>query len=457
MRKYLFICSIALCLCFNANAAMQHAERPEKSTAPSEEIITLEQTINLALENNRLIKNAALEISKSNEQIAAARTRRYPVFSLSVLGARLLQTTTFEFPKGSMGSFPGIGPVPAQNTEVEAKPSYGAFSSATINQPLSQQYKIGLGLDLLEAGAAIAKERLRQQKQSTINEVKHAYYGILQLQSSLNAAKEAISFYRELTRVAEQHVLEKSAMKSEAMSVKTRLFKVEKDALMLNNAVASRKEQLNRLLGRDIRAKFAVSSVPQPAPFEADIEEANATALIHRPEVKEARLKVKQAEYDRRIKKAEYIPDVSLAFNYVSLLNVSVMPNNMMAAGLLFTWDVFDWGRKNRELSEKSKTIEQAQNGVKETEALVLMDVNNQHRRLAEARSDIKVSHQALETAKENLRTTMNKYAEKTLLLKDVLEAQADFADINRQYEKSILNLWTTRADFEKALGEEYR
>jgi outer membrane protein TolC len=133
------------------------------------------------------------------------------------------------------------------------------------------------------------------------------------------------------------------------------------------------------------------------------------------------------------------------------------MPNNMMAAGLLFTWDVFDWGRKNRELSEKSKTIEQAQNGVKETEALVLMDVNNQFRKLAEARADMKVSHQALETAKENLRTTMNKYAEKTLLLKDVLEAQANLADVNRQYDKSLLNLWTARADFEKALGEEYR
>jgi outer membrane protein len=457
IRKCFFICFVAAHLCFNASLAAEHAVRPEHVKGTDGEVITLEQAINIALENNRQVKNAVLEISKTNEQIAAARTKRYPNFFLSVLGARLLQTATFEFPKGSMGVFPGIGPVPAQKTEVEAKPAYGVYSTASVNQPLSQQYKISLNLNLLEAGAAIAKEKLRQQQQLTINDVKHIYYGILQLQSSLNAAKEAVSFYSELSRVAEQHVLEKTAMKSEAMGIKTRLLNSEKDVLTLNNAAASQKEQLNRLLGRDIRTKIAVNPVPDPALFETDIEEANTTALARRPEVKEARLKVKQAEYDRRIKKAEYIPDVSLTFNYISLFNISVVPNNLMSAGLLLTWDVFDWGRKNRELSEKSKTVEQAMNGVKDTEALVLMDVNNQFRKLGEARADIRVSHQALETAKENLRTTINKYTEKTALLKDVLEAQTIHADANRQYEKSLLALWTTRADFEKAMGEECR
>jgi outer membrane protein len=422
-----------------------------------EEIITLEQAIDMSLESNRQVKNAAMEVTKTKEQIAAARTRRLPMFFLSVLGARLLQTATFEFPAGSLGTFPGIGAIPARDTSVDAKPQWGVYGSAMVAQPLSQQYRIGLSIDLLVAGHAIAVEKLRQQQHGVVKDVKHSYYEILQLQISLAAAKEAVIFYREFDRVVEEHVREKTAMKGESMEVKTRLLKAEKDVLTLTNSIASRKEQLNRLLGRDIRTRFAVSPVPEPAPFETDLDQADTKALAQRPEVKEARLKVKAAEYDRSIKKSEYIPDVSLAFNYMSVFSVPVLPSNVMTAGFLLTWDVFDWGRKNRELAEKALTIEQAHNGVREAESLVLLDVNHQFRKLEEARADIKASTLGLETAKENRRVTTNKYKEKTALLKDVLEAETNLAEANRQFQKSLLSAWTAKADFEKAMGEEYK
>jgi hypothetical protein len=107
IRKCFFIYFIAAHLCFNASLAAEHAVMPEHVKGPVEEVIALEQAIIIALENNRQVKNAVLEISKTNEQIAAARTKRYPNFFLSVLGARLLQTATFEFPKGSMVHFRG--------------------------------------------------------------------------------------------------------------------------------------------------------------------------------------------------------------------------------------------------------------------------------------------------------------------------------------------------------------
>jgi outer membrane protein len=50
----------------------------------------------------------------------------------------------------------------------------------------------------------------------------------------------------------------------------------------------------------------------------------------------------------------------------------------------------------------------------------------------------------------------MDKYTQQAALLRDVLQAQADLADANATYQSGLLSLWTARADFEKALGEEY-
>jgi outer membrane protein len=452
MRSWVGVILVALLIVVQAFSSDTWCQ----GTAPIDaEVLALDQAISLALQNNNEVKNAMLETEKAKEQVAAFRTRRLPTFMLSVLGARMLQSATFEFPRGSLGTFAATGPIPAKNTDVEAKPQFVTYSSALMAQPLSQQYRIGLNIDLLETNQAIAMEKLRLQRQTTVNDVKHAYYGILQLQSSLEAAQEAVVFYRELARVVDQHVAQKTAMRSESMEVKTRLAKAEKDVLILSNAMASQKEQLNRLLARDIRTRFTVSPVPDPVALVVNLDEAGSTALSQRPEVKEARLRVKQAEYNRRIKKSEYIPDVSLSVNYVSVYNVEVLPRDITTAGLLFTWDIFDWGRKNRELAERTMTIEQAVNGVRETESVVLMDVNSKYRKLQEAKAECDANQLGLEAAREKLRTTKNQYVEKTLLLKDVLEAEAARADANRQYQNALLGLWTAKANFEKALGEE--
>ena len=56
----------------------------------------------------------------------------------------------------------------------------------------------------------------------------------------------------------------------------------------------------------------------------------------------------------------EYIPDVSLSFNYLSPFNVEFLPKNIMSVGFMVNWDIWDWGRKKKELAEKTLTVKQA-------------------------------------------------------------------------------------------------
>ena len=100
-------------------------------------------------------------------------------------------------------------------------------------------------------------------------------------------------------------------MKADGLEVRTRLEKAKYDALSLRDQLATQKEQLNQLLGRDAQTEFSVGPVPAISGDETDLAAAREQALRRRPEIKEARLKVKYAEYDRKIKKSEQIPVVA--------------------------------------------------------------------------------------------------------------------------------------------------
>src|SRR5262249_44094872 len=293
--------------------------------------------------------------------LAATRTNRLPsmnVFSLTgeqfikpeAINIGGLAPNIFPAGLGAPNIFPGVGPffsigIPRRPTTIFA---------GLILQPLSQQYRLSLNVEEAKLTRNIARERLRLVKESAIDRVKQTYYGIVQTESALDSVREAVASYRELDRVTSDQVTQQVSLKNASLDVKTRLAKAEYEALDLSNELATKKEQLNDLLGRDVRTEFSVNPAGNVTGYPADLESARNRAHKQRPEIREARLAIKQAEVDRRIKKSEYIPDVSAGFLYMTFRNFDdVIPKNLATAGLAINWEVFDWGRKRDELAEK--------------------------------------------------------------------------------------------------------
>src|SRR5215470_13770165 len=81
------------------------ATQPLKA-APQDDIMTLDQAIAFALENNRTVRNASIEVEKARDQVAAARTHRLPTFNTYTLGSRQLSHADLRFDKGAFGVFP---------------------------------------------------------------------------------------------------------------------------------------------------------------------------------------------------------------------------------------------------------------------------------------------------------------------------------------------------------------
>src|SRR5208337_5320087 len=162
--------------------------------AAARSLLTLEEAVNTALQENRQVKNAALEISKSEHMLAAVRTHRWPIFEV-VAAEDWLLTPQENF--NAVGSFQGLLPIPipvsAPSSLIQSRQPT-AYLAGFLMQPLSQQYRIGLNISMHGVMRDIAQEELRARRQAVVSDVKRLYYGILQTHRSLESVEETSRF-----------------------------------------------------------------------------------------------------------------------------------------------------------------------------------------------------------------------------------------------------------------------
>ncbi|HVN17894.1 MAG TPA: TolC family protein [Dongiaceae bacterium] len=426
----------------------------QQATADAQ-VLTLDEAVSMALANNRVVKNSVLEAQKYDFQVSTARTRRLPHFQFAALGGELLQPFDFTFAKGVFGTYPGVGPVPSTNAKVHTPAQLTAYLTGGMDIPLLQQYKIGLGIHETELGREIAKENVRAERQRIASEVRSAYFEIVATQTAVDAAREGVKTLEETQRVTLRYIAEKTVLKADQLEVDARLTKAQYDLSVAENGLTTQQEHMNQLLGRDLSTPFRVDFVPEEDTATLTLEEARQQASENRPELRQAHLKEKQADYDRRIAKADYLPDLGIAVSYMGIQNVDVLPKNVGMAGFAFTWEPFDWGRKRNRIREKSNTLAQAHNGAHETEAQIGVEVGSKYRKWKEAALLLKATRTGHEAAAEEFRVTGNKYKEQAALVRDLLQAQARNSETAFQYQQALSSYWSALAELRKAMGEE--
>src|SRR4029077_11827226 len=192
--KYLSVIFITWALAL----PMASSAQEQISNADTQEpILTLDEAVTLALQHNRLVKNSALEAQKYDFQVSTARSRRKPQFQFSMLGGELLQPFDFTIPKGSLGTFASTGPIPTTNAKIHTPSVFTTYLTGSIDQPITQQYKIGLGIRATELGRDIAREDVRAERQKIAAEVRSAYLHIVATQASVDAARQAVKTLEE--------------------------------------------------------------------------------------------------------------------------------------------------------------------------------------------------------------------------------------------------------------------
>ncbi|NJN64607.1 MAG: TolC family protein, partial [Acidobacteria bacterium] len=220
---------------------------------PVAPMLRLEEAIELALGNNHLLASTALEISAAEEHVKALRTYRLPVLQIDAQGVRMTDSLDFTIPAGSLGS------IQAQDATITIPADYGGWATFSVSQPITQQYRIGLGVDHARLDREIAAEERRWEVQRLVAEIRSTYYRISALEAGVLALRDLVTAVEELDAVTSRYLEEGLVLRSDALDVRARLARERQRLASAENGLETQREHLNQLLGRDVTTEFRVA------------------------------------------------------------------------------------------------------------------------------------------------------------------------------------------------------
>jgi outer membrane protein TolC len=183
-------------------------------------LLTLDEAIRIAIDNNRDIRVSTLEITKAKETVAQARTNYLPKLDTYVLAGAPLQPLNFRVPAGTFGTYPSTGPIPAKDSNIHSPVRLGVFVNASAAKPLTQIHKVNLAVHQARLGIDLSREGLRAQEQETAREVKEAYYKVAELQARVASANALVKALTELSSLTERRLVQQTVLESDSLSVK---------------------------------------------------------------------------------------------------------------------------------------------------------------------------------------------------------------------------------------------
>jgi len=404
------------------------------TSAIAGETVTLDEAIERAIAHNANVQNARIEIEKGQTRIDAMRTKRLPQMSLSIVGGEALNNISIEIEDDR------------RNTRVDLGRTFSMFGVARISQPITQQHAIGLGIRMHEASLAMHKENERAARLAITREVKNAYFAVLSARAYADATEEAVTAWEEVEREMIVRVAAQAALEADRLDAAARLASTRLAALSANNALASAKDRLQYLVGAEVDVDA------MHIPELVALAKSNADA---RPDVREAQLRVEQAQLDLRLQYADRIPDVALTVSSAMPFNNDNLPRNMTSAGITMSWEPFTWGRQKAEVAEKQHAITQAQNVLRDTQNAAALEIALRERKVAEAAAELAVRRLEVEASRERLRVTKTKFQQQAARPDEMFHASASLTQAAAREQEAIANLRTARADYEQAIGQE--
>jgi outer membrane protein TolC len=440
---------------FTPRSAVLSAAQPAEGQQSSLPELTLEQAVELAVANNSSLKTASLETQRAADDLNANRTKRFANTQITALGGQLVTKPSVTFPAGSLVTYSATGPIPGTNQKIEIARKPAGIVDVLVAQPLSTQYQLHLQLKALALGVEGTRQDQEKTRQEVVDQVRRAYYSVVETQSVLDSLQASLPYYEESHRLASANRGKETILESDLLNAGAQLLKTQNAIIDATDRVASVSEKLNDLMGRDIHTQFRVVAIDNADADLATPEAMEARALQDRPDVKKAKLQVQQADYDARAKKAEYIPELSLAFSYYTTANFeNVLPSNIGTVGLSLKWEPWDWGRKRQEYAEKRVKEEQAKVGVSATERSVQLEVRNACRQLENTRRQLVLSDATERVARQKLKEVQEQVKRQAVLSRVLFETQSDLASADSQQQQALAAFWKARADLRKAIGE---
>lgn len=386
----------------------------------AQRIVTLDECLTMARNNNITLKNAALEILAAREQKSEAYTKYYPQIQANVMA---MQT---------FGTFMQVG---------DAIRTYTAAISATM--PLYAGGQITTGNKLAQLNTDVVSLQRDIQESDVFQRVTECYWQIAKVKYNLNTISAADKQVEEVYRQVANMVQVGITTRNDLLKVQIRQQELESARLQLQNA----QHILRLLLAQQIGCAsqdIDISATEIEIPVNPDnLQVSVLDAVNMRDELSLATKGVEVSRMQVRQERGKLLPTIGVGvtgFNYgmgglPDALGYYVKTNatNGLAMGSL-SIPITAWWGGSHAIKRRKMALQQSQNILQQTREQLAIDIESAWSSLQESYKQIEIARTGVAQAQENLRLSLNGYKAGTETLTNLLEAET----LNRKMQDGL-------------------
>ena len=417
--------------------------------------LTLAQAIDLALKQNRSLKLARLAVVDSEQKKKIARAYYFPRIDNESTAFHVTEIQQLVIPEAALGVVPVIGPIPAK-TAVIGQGTFTAYTSGTgLSQPLLQMFKIHQENRAATADINSAKIQVDQAEDDIALKVRQLYYGILIAQLNQVTAKEEADAAQVKFQESTSFVAQGSALEAVALESHAALLGAKQTVLTQNLQIRDLSFELNDLLGLPLNTQLKLREDPPAAAASIPArDECVRSAREKSPEIRAAQQAVEKAKAELAATKDKYIPDLNAFARYSYQSGIPFLVHNFGTFGFTFTYELFDGGRRNAEISESRTMLSKAELNLAKVEEEVTVQVETAYDRVEQIQGLVTVAEELLKVRAEAARVADRQFEQNKVLASVPAEAAAKASSAKASLLEANLGLSLAQGDLKRAMGE---
>ncbi|HUI31708.1 MAG TPA: TolC family protein [Candidatus Acidoferrales bacterium] len=443
----------------------------QPSAAYAQEPLTLQDAIQIGLENSKSLKISELNVDYAQEKSSEVNANRWANLSFKGGYTRLSTIQPFDLtiPQGAFGTIPagvlGPNPVPFPNSNV----SYPLYSNVYnyYNLQLQLQQPLFTGLQL--ENSAKAAERTAEatafdskaDKSNLRVQIATAYWNLFQAFEAQQFMQENLDRTNLHYQQAQDMLNQGMLTQSDVLSAKVQVSNAQLMLLDAQNNLRLAAVALNNVLGVPLNTEYKITSVPQTGDTTMqDISALLQAALENRNELQSLKLKEEAADAAVAAAWGGYLPQIALVGDYYyQRPNQRIQPpidafKDTWDASVQVSLPIWNWGQTESKVDEARAQREQAEWAQKQAADAVYLDVTQSYLNFKQAKDKIAVAQTAVNDAEESYRISDQKFKVGLVTNTDLMDAEIALLQAKLNYTQALTGLEIARVSLEKAIGQ---
>lgn len=409
------------------------------SSAQAQRLMTAEQAVSDALQNNVRMKNADNDLEAARQAKKQAFTKYFPTVSATGIG--------YMADKGllEMSLAPGMEMSMMKN---------GIMGGVSAQLPLFTGGRILNANRLADVGVETSRQQRRMSHNEVVLTAETYFWQAVMLKEKLKTVEAVERQLDKFAKDADAAVNAGVTDRNDLLQINLKKNETRSNRITLENALTTAKRLLAQYTGHDgdsIDVSADMSGGLPPSPLQLYAEPQTALANTAEYALMEQNVKANRLKYKMTV--GQNLPTVAIGGGYMydDLMDKS---HQFWIGFATVSIPLSGWWGGSHEMKKQRLAVRNAENTLQDNSQLLVIGMENKWNDMNDAYRKIGIAIESIAQAEENLRLHDDYYRAGTATMSDLLEAQTLYQNSRSAYVEAYAEYQIKKREYLQATGQ---